>query len=280
VIRRPPVATLLASLAAHGGAVALLFLVSGESHTSVLFIDLETLSERGTPVAATAPQPAAAGGSSKRASTGSARAAGRDAGRSGPAGPSAPAPALPTPITPVAPPESEWPREQDAARTPPEEARQPEHAVSIAPARDAVPDAAARSEANTAPAEPRANPGSERIASASEPGGSRHAWGGPAGGAPGAEYGSYLAQMRRRLMEALRYPPPARVRGLSGTVLLDISIEPDGAIGNVSVTRSSSHPLLDDAALEAARSLAPQPFPKGLTPRPLRVRLPVVFDLQ
>ncbi len=81
-------------------------------------------------------------------------------------------------------------------------------------------------------------------------------------------------------MEALRYPPPARSRGLSGTVLLDISIRSNGAIGDVSVTRSSSHPLLDEAALEAARSLAPQPFPKGLTPRPLRVRLPVVFDLQ
>ncbi len=81
-------------------------------------------------------------------------------------------------------------------------------------------------------------------------------------------------------MEAVRYPQPARSRGLSGTVTLDILIGPNGAIGNVSVTRSSSHPLLDEAALEAARSLAPQPFPKGLAPRPLRVRLPVVFDLQ
>ena len=80
----------------------------------------------------------------------------------------------------------------------------------------------------------------------------------------------YLAQMRRRLMEAIRYPQPARSRGLIGTVTLDILIGPNGAIGNVSVTRSSSHPLLDEAALEAARSLAPQPFPKGLAPRPLR----------
>jgi protein TonB len=103
--------------------------------------------------------------------------------------------------------------------------------------------------------------------------------GGPTG-APGAEYGGYLAQMRRRLMEALRYPAPARNRGLSGTVTLDISIASSGAIADVSVTRSSSHPLLDEAALEAARSLAPQPFPQGLAPKPLRVRLPVVFDLQ
>ena len=71
----------------------------------------------------------------------------------------------------------------------------------------------------------------------------------------------------------------ARSRGLQGTVYLEIFIKSDGAIGDVSVTSSSSHPLLDEAALEAVRSLAPQPFPKGLKPRPLRVRLPVVFDL-
>jgi len=80
--------------------------------------------------------------------------------------------------------------------------------------------------------------------------------------------------------EALRYPLPARSRGLTGTVHLEIFIKPDGAISTVSVTNSSSHPLLDEAALDAVRSLAPQPFPKGLAPRPLRVRLPVVFDLQ
>jgi len=100
------------------------------------------------------------------------------------------------------------------------------------------------------------------------------------GGAPGAEYGGYLATIRRRFLEALRYPPPARSRGLTGIVQLEIFIKPDGAIGHVSVTSSSSHPLLDEAAMEAMRSLAPQPFPKGLAPRPLRVRLPVVFDLQ
>jgi len=104
--------------------------------------------------------------------------------------------------------------------------------------------------------------------------------GGPGGGAPGAEYGGYLATVRRRFLEALRYPPPARSRGLTGTVLLEVFIKPDGAIGGVSVASSSSHPMLDEAALEAMRSLAPQPFPKGLAPRPLRVRLPVVFDLQ
>src|SRR5262245_66513233 len=96
VRQRPPVATLLASLAAHGGAVALLFfLVSGESHPGVLFIDLETLHEREAPAAAAAPQPAPAGGATTRAPVGATRPAGRGAARSRTAEPPAPAPPSP-----------------------------------------------------------------------------------------------------------------------------------------------------------------------------------------
>jgi protein TonB len=302
---RPPVVTLLASLVAHGGLLAIaFFLVSGESNPGVLFIDLEAVSESAAPIAATEPRPAAAGGDTKRASTGSARPARRDAERSEPAAASAPAPALPSPATPAAPPEPA--REREAAPSSPQEPRPPAPAVAVVPAREAAPEVPARSEASLAPADPRTDLGGAtgaRTGPASEPdgggratsgsssstqgagspgagGGTTVASGGPPGGAPGAEYGSYLATVRRRFLEALRYPPPARSRGLKGTVHLEIFIKSDGAIGNVSVADSSSHPLLDEAALEAARSLAPQPFPKGLAPRPLRVRLPVVFDLQ
>ncbi len=308
MIQRPPLLTLLASLVAHGGAVALLFvLTSGESHPSVLFIDLEALEERAAPVAVAESRLAASGGEPARASTGSSGPAGREGGRSGSARSPAPAPAVPPPVTPSAPPEREPVREREAAQLPNQEARQPEPAVAIAPAREAPPDATSRNELSPPPAEPYVEPQTNadgatapRMTSAAEPGGGRAApgpdasgagpgragsgaalaSGGQAGGAPGAEYGSYLAEVRRRILDALRYPPPARSRGLAGTVYLEISIKPDGAIGKVSVTGSSSHPLLDEAALEAVRSLEPQPFPKGLKPRPLRVRLPVVFDLQ
>jgi len=307
VIQRLPLATLLASLAAHGGVIAILFLlVSGETHPSVLFIDLETLPERAAPGAGAVPSPGPAGGSTKRAASGSARPAGRAPDRSAPASASSTAP--PSPVAPAPPAEPVPPKERETATAPPEVPRQPGPAVAAVPPRETAPEVAARTEASTPALEPRVSPGSADAGSVASPsetaGGQRGAAGaettgggtsgggarggggnvvassGPAGGTPGAEYGSYLAQMRRRLMEALRYPPPARSRGLSGTVLLDISIESSGAIADVSVTRSSSHPLLDEAALEAARSLSPQPFPKGLAPRPLRVRLPVVFDLQ
>jgi periplasmic protein TonB len=101
---------------------------------------------------------------------------------------------------------------------------------------------------------------------------------GPAEG--GSEYGRYLSQWRRRIHENVRYPLAARRRGLTGTVQLDIVIQPSGAVASVRVAESSSHGVLDEAAMEAVRALPPLPFPSDLTPRSLRARLPVVFDLQ
>jgi TonB family protein len=96
----------------------------------------------------------------------------------------------------------------------------------------------------------------------------------------GAEYGAYLRLWRTRIHEGLSYPLAARRRNLTGTVHIEIAIEANGALSEVRVIESSSHPLLDDAAVESVRNLAPIPFPPELTPRPLRARLPVVFDLR
>jgi TonB family protein len=58
-----------------------------------------------------------------------------------------------------------------------------------------------------------------------------------------------------------------------------MTIQPDGAIGSVTVVESSSHSALDDAALEAVRGLRPMPFPAGVPRRELYVRVPVIFRL-
>jgi protein TonB len=82
------------------------------------------------------------------------------------------------------------------------------------------------------------------------------------------------------LQEALEYPPAARRRGLSGTVDLEIALESTGRVSEVVLVRSSSHTMLDEAALQAARNLSRVPFPPDVRPRALRVRLPVVFELR
>jgi periplasmic protein TonB len=106
------------------------------------------------------------------------------------------------------------------------------------------------------------------------------AWARGEGGAGAGQYTEYLASIRARLQQALRYPLSARRRGASGVVQLEILIHADGRIGDVVVAGSSTHQALDDAAVEAVRSLPPQPFPAGVKPRVLRARLPVVFELR
>lgn len=103
--------------------------------------------------------------------------------------------------------------------------------------------------------------------------------GGGSGAIP-AEYGPYLQRFRQRVQEALVYPLAARRQGLRGSVELDVRLDPTGRVRDVKVARSSSHGLLDDAAIETVRHLEPLPFPESLPRRALLIRLPLVFDLR
>jgi len=102
------------------------------------------------------------------------------------------------------------------------------------------------------------------------------------GGSVGAppEYGPYLRRFRQRVHEALIYPLAARRQGLGGTVELDVWLEATGRVRDVRVVRSSSHRLLDEAAVETIRGLGPIPFPDSLPRRSLLIRIPLVFELR
>ena len=100
------------------------------------------------------------------------------------------------------------------------------------------------------------------------------------GSGTGAEYGPYLTALRERIQQSVRYPASARRRGLAGTVSVEILILANGTIGDVTLLESSTHALLDDAALDAIRSLPLMPLPPELPARPLRVRVPVVFQMR
>jgi len=113
-------------------------------------------------------------------------------------------------------------------------------------------------------------------------GGSRVALAAPGSGRSDvpAEFGPYLAGFRQRIQEQVVYPLAARRRGLTGRVEVDVLLEPTGRVRDVTIAASSSHAMLDEAAIEAVRSLTPVPLPDGLPRRLLRVRLPIVFDLR
>jgi TonB family protein len=228
--------------------------------------------------------------------------------------PRTPAAAREAPAPPPRPRTSPLPDSRTVAPPPPPEvaAPHPEHAPVLArdepasgpvahasPGRFTVPSATA---APSAPGraggaggeggDPRAG-GGDHVGSASGAGGSgTGSGGGGAGGdrvaaiGPGggdglsADYGPYKARLRQRIQDTLRYPPAARRRGVSGTVQLEIAVQPDGSIGAVTVVASSSHDVLDRAAVDAVRGLPRMPFPADVRPSAFTVRLPVVFELQ
>lgn len=99
-------------------------------------------------------------------------------------------------------------------------------------------------------------------------------------GGPGPEYGPYLQRFRERVADALVYPLGAQRQGLKGTVELNVRLEASGRVSDVRVVRSSSHEILDEAALETIRRVSPLPFPESLPRRPLLIRIPLVFQLQ
>ncbi|MBI5450481.1 MAG: energy transducer TonB [Gammaproteobacteria bacterium] len=63
----------------------------------------------------------------------------------------------------------------------------------------------------------------------------------------------------------LNYPEEARRRGLSGSLILDVALNPDGSVLAITVQRSSGQKLLDDAAKRIVLLAAPYaPFPETM----------------
>ncbi len=275
------------SVLLHGGLIALLLAWSAVDWTRPLFVDLvENADTPGSPAAGSSPAPAPP--SAPRAK-GTAPVPLRSAARPAPmqsAAPSAPTPSpAPQPAEVAAPAAPSPPTTPNLAIEPPAappDAAAPAQIASgpIAPpdgrgaASDNGSSAAAGSGTRTQGDADRgssAGPGSSVALAVPGAGGS---------GAPPAEYGSYLRQFRQRVQESLVYPLAARRQGLRGTVELHVWLEATGRVRDVQVVRSSTHDVLDDAALETVRRLGPVPFPESLPRRPLLIRIPLVYDLR
>ncbi len=64
-----------------------------------------------------------------------------------------------------------------------------------------------------------------------------------------------------------------------GRVLLDVYILPDGLVGEIKLKRTSGHPRLDQAALEAVKRWKYQPARRGNVPIPYWYVQPIDFSL-
>jgi len=275
------------SVVAHVGAGALLLTLSVADWSQPLFVDLVERAEAPGGTAAGARGPSGAGTRVQRPSApaspasrateapnGSARAVPSAAPPPGPVAqattPPASAPPAPTVEPASAPPSSpSLPAASDLPMFP----VPPSSSALVAPG---VPGT------NGAPAAVAGVPSGGETRGDGGVSGSALALGtpGPGAGAIPAEYGPYLQRFRQRVQEALAYPLAARRQGLRGTVELDVWLDPAGRVRDVRVARSSSHGLLDDAAIATVRNLGPLPFPESLPRRALLIRLPLVFDLR
>ncbi|WP_026340882.1 energy transducer TonB [Thioalkalivibrio sp. AKL10] len=63
----------------------------------------------------------------------------------------------------------------------------------------------------------------------------------------------------------VNYPDEARRRGLSGTLVLSVRLNPEGELINIEVARSSGEPVLDQAAIRIVELAAPYaPFTEAM----------------
>jgi TonB family protein len=90
----------------------------------------------------------------------------------------------------------------------------------------------------------------------------------------GVPYEVRVAEIRRRIQEALVYPPLARLRQVEGESTVAFEIAASGNAAGVEVVRSSGSSLLDRAAARAVHDAAPLPPVMG------RLRVPVRFALE
>lgn len=75
------------------------------------------------------------------------------------------------------------------------------------------------------------------------------------------------------------YPAKARRRGYRGVTVLSAEILEDGSVGELKVTTSSGHEILDDAALRAVKTWTFEPARENGVPVSWWVDIPVRFEL-
>ncbi|MBI3457996.1 MAG: energy transducer TonB [Candidatus Rokubacteria bacterium] len=76
------------------------------------------------------------------------------------------------------------------------------------------------------------------------------------------------------------YPEEARHRGWEGTVVLLLQVGANGTVGEVRVRRASGKPILDEAAVAAARNWTFIPARQGPKTIAVWLEVPVKFELK
>ena len=84
---------------------------------------------------------------------------------------------------------------------------------------------------------------------------------------------------RGALYLQIEYPEQARLKGIEGRLKLHFTVDVDGRVRQIEVGQSL-HPLCDSAAVRALRSVRFIPASRDGEPIPVRMTLPIRFELQ
>jgi TonB family protein len=77
-----------------------------------------------------------------------------------------------------------------------------------------------------------------------------------------------------------RYPSEAKRNGMQGEVVARVMVESSGTVSDVEIGRTSGFPVLDRAAMEAARCQRYEPGTVGGIPSAMWTEFPVKFVLR
>lgn len=81
------------------------------------------------------------------------------------------------------------------------------------------------------------------------------------------KYANYMSEWVKKVERVgnLNYPDAARREGISGKLMLDVALNADGTVRNISILRPSGHRVIDEAAVRIVNLAAPfPPFPPDI----------------
>lgn len=91
---------------------------------------------------------------------------------------------------------------------------------------------------------------------------------------------AYKTQLLRKLNRYKKYPPKARSQGVVGTVLVNFTVNRQGAVLSSHLARSSGNIILNQEALTLLQRVSPFPaIPKEVTEQTLNITAPVQFTI-
>ncbi|KQS76980.1 hypothetical protein ASG25_16430 [Rhizobium sp. Leaf384] len=92
-----------------------------------------------------------------------------------------------------------------------------------------------------------------------------------------ASFSNFEGKVRSALQRAVRYPSRAESKGVKGVVQVQFLVAANGSVSGPKVTRSSGSPVLDKAALDAARRMRSPKIPEESGRSSWLFTIPITF---